>query len=502
MKRKIIFWTVAVLSMIACVAAAAVLHGRPARIAPGENRLWFYDMGGEAAFAADLIVVESDGRFGLIDTGNRRASEIEDADGTVYEIPEDLHLSNSQEGRNGADAMNYLAEALGITHLDFILGTHAHSDHLGGLPEIAELTVTGADGAQHALVDENTVYLYKAYHHIDAKSDDLPGPEDEQEPTVRWHSQAFAWQAVNAVESRGGLAVDLSAGKDPGQEASEEEYREILAALVEQGVFMYASYRAGDAADPEDNRLSLTFGSLTLDLYHLFGVAGALDENVNSVAAVITDGRSRFFTAGDLDTQFHTEQKVAAQVAADYGSVDGAKASHHGYAKGSNSKEWYDLLKPELIVTTSSAESAEAEASGGYANLLYHAKKTVRTAFYETAASERGLVVTFAPRGLTVRELRGEASKAGLGSAEKCRNRMTFREGWARWDTEYLTAEDSEEIDWYFFRKGRWVTGWLESGDAVYYLKDDGRMAAGETLEIDGETYTFGADGKLSGEGR
>ena len=46
------------------------------------------------------------------------------------------------------------------------------------------------------------------------------------------------------------------------------------------------------------------------------------------------------------------------------------------------------------------------------------------------------------------------------------------------------------------------MTGWLESGDAVYYLKDDGRMAAGETLEIDGETYTFGADGKLSGEGR
>ena len=39
------------------------------------------------------------------------------------------------------------------------------------------------------------------------------------------------------------------------------------------------------------------------------------------------------------------------------------------------------------------------------------------------------------------------------------------------------------------------MTGWLESGSTWYYLKDDGVMAASETLTIDGADYSFGPEG-------
>ena len=47
--------------------------------------------------------------------------------------------------------VNYLNH-LGITHLDFVLVTHAHIDHIGGIPQIA-----------YHFVDKNTKFLYKKY---------------------------------------------------------------------------------------------------------------------------------------------------------------------------------------------------------------------------------------------------------------------------------------------------------------------------------------------------
>ena len=38
-------------------------------------------------------------------------------------------------------------------------------------------------------------------------------------------------------------------------------------------------------------------------------------------------------------------------------------------------------------------------------------------------------------------------------------------------------------------------SGWLQSGSSWYYFKADGKMAAGETLSIDGKNYTFNSRG-------
>ncbi|MDO4267665.1 MAG: GH25 family lysozyme [Eubacteriales bacterium] len=48
---------------------------------------------------------------------------------------------------------------------------------------------------------------------------------------------------------------------------------------------------------------------------------------------------------------------------------------------------------------------------------------------------------------------------------------------------------------WYYYKDYQKQTGWLPQGGSWYYLKPDGRMAAGESCEIDGSVYSFGADG-------
>ncbi len=48
---------------------------------------------------------------------------------------------------------------------------------------------------------------------------------------------------------------------------------------------------------------------------------------------------------------------------------------------------------------------------------------------------------------------------------------------------------------YYYYKDYVKQTGWLPDGEVWYYLKPDGKMAAGETCQIDGVEYGFGADG-------
>ena len=50
---------------------------------------------------------------------------------------------------------------------------------------------------------------------------------------------------------------------------------------------------------------------------------------------------------------------------------------------------------------------------------------------------------------------------------------------------------------YYYYKDYVKQTGWLLDGEAWYYLKPDGKMAAEERCQIDGTEYGFGADGRL-----
>ena len=80
----------------------------------------------------DSILIEGKGHFGLIDSANPIINN---------------NLIDNEN--NVLIVLNYLKE-LKVKKLDFIIGTHSHPDHIGGIKEICE-----------KYVDNTTIYYYK-----------------------------------------------------------------------------------------------------------------------------------------------------------------------------------------------------------------------------------------------------------------------------------------------------------------------------------------------------
>ena len=200
------------------------------RLSDEQERIWFYNIGG-GTFGSDMILIESNGRFGLIDTGNRYQDTIEGEDGTAYDLPASEELSSQDAGRTGKDGMIYMIETLGVNHLDFIIATHAHSDHIGGIPEIADLLVLDQAGDTHPLIDAATLYLYKQYWHVNSKEDDLADRQADS-----WHNDAFFYQAQQAMMRSGAVMVDVSCGLTWKEgETVAADYTKALEAILTAG---------------------------------------------------------------------------------------------------------------------------------------------------------------------------------------------------------------------------------------------------------------------------
>lgn len=102
------------------IANRSVLDPAPSDIA-GSDRIYFLKTG-----SSDAIVLESDGRFAMVDAG-------EDTDNPRGF--EGLNLAG-YEKEVVAWLKAYAADENGKVHLDFVVGTHAHSDHIGGFDTV------------------------------------------------------------------------------------------------------------------------------------------------------------------------------------------------------------------------------------------------------------------------------------------------------------------------------------------------------------------------------
>ena len=87
--------------------------------------------------SSDATLIESNGKYGLIDASNPGSSS-------------SINPKWNDGTNNGTRVLNYLKK-IGVTRLDFVLASHDHSDHIGGIPELVY---------NSSLVDSNTVYIY------------------------------------------------------------------------------------------------------------------------------------------------------------------------------------------------------------------------------------------------------------------------------------------------------------------------------------------------------
>ena len=480
-----------VLSSIVLILAVLFAAGQlsfPA-FAAEDDRIYYFNMSGAAE--GNFILVQSEGHWGLIDAGHRYADTIMDSDGVWYSVSQADGLSSQISCRNGKDAAQFMVNKLGVTHLDFIIGTHAHSDHIGGIPEIATSTFTDISGNKVHLVDSNTTYYYKEYLHINDLEDDLVHAGDSS-----WHNQAFVYQATKAMQDLGANVVDVS----------------------KQSVIH------GDPGNSYGDYLSFRMGDMSFRLYNLYGQNSG-HENSNSIVTVLKNDKYEVVNLADIDINNAAIDETSMAIGKDFGNVDVVIAGHHGYS-GSNTKTMFDALKPEFVVVTAGS-NASVFSVFDFAAAQPYAADQYGTAFYSTALSQNAVVTDLSGNSVWVYDLQSDGS---LKDAFFSAVRSTGKTGWVSWanvgETLWSYLENGIPVrncwkwiddrcyyfydngimaanafvdDYYVDASGAWVpgytvpdqTGWIDYNGNRAFRFDDGNWASGWLL-MDGSWYYFG----------
>ncbi|MBQ8944942.1 MAG: MBL fold metallo-hydrolase [Clostridia bacterium] len=192
---------------------------------------------------SDAILLESDGHFAMVDSG-------EDTD-NPRNFPS-LNLPGYEQ-----EVLAYLkahaADENGKVHLDFVLGTHSHSDHIGGFDTILadpDITVDRA-------------YL-KPYDSSKIKENEI----------TEWDNQEVYDQMVQALQARGVPIISKPDSKP------------------------------------------FAFGNLTLTLINTVDPVTdkKVGENDQSLCLLIEKNGTRVFLAADLDNKSGDERRLAPQI--------------------------------------------------------------------------------------------------------------------------------------------------------------------------------------------
>lgn len=502
------------------------------------DRIHYLKLTGDTTQSSDCIIIESNGHYGMIDTSNR-FGEVQSGRSIV---------------RSASDmaVIDYLA-ALGITHLDFIMVTHDHSDHNGGVPRLAELNLktnsyfktditttvdefdangnkistktiqgdvedtsdTYYDLSKLNIIDNTTTYIYKTFVYNS-------GEEAEGWENKRYYD--MAWQAMSDAGAIF-LLVDNPSATGLGA--------------------IGASFNA-NGSEPYDDTITFRFQDFNIGLYNIYNNSPT-DENANSIVTYVEKSGVKTLLMADIDVKNGIEQTISKAVKAQHGNMDVIKVAHHGYNR-STAKETISTLSPKYAVI----QTADAELSSYcpfYGTMKQKGIKMFRTIDQPSAAvvedltnglqfksanfedlSNPVLIKTVTKKTVAKEDYVAEtdtsgnaangnnAANATTDSGEvltKTINTTTVSTvsrtknikvndtypsewkisnssvGWAKW---YKTWD---EYDWVYVKPdGSHQQGFVRTNGYVYYIEDDA-MVAGQEKTIDGKRYYFDKDGKM-----
>lgn len=437
----------------AVLLSATIIHAQTVNAdtisAGAGNRIHFINT--KAKSGSDAILLESNGHYALIDMGE----DYDFPDGTDPRYPNRWGIS-MRNYQVLEDRLVRHLDQLGIKKLDFILGTHVHSDHIGGADEIL-----------------NRYQVDKFY---------LKKYSDQR------------------ISSSWGLWDNLF------------NYDNALRAAQNKGVTVIQ--------DIKDQDSHFKFGDMDIQLYNYKNEYDAdgnlkkvLDDNSNSIVAVVTVAGKRIYLGGDLDNAEGAEDKLGPVI----GKVDMMKWNHHYDAKVSNTIGFIDHLSPSVVIQT----------TGGDINLAstrdYLQKKNIQV-IHASSQTKDATVFDISDKGFT-------------NVSADFPNIPTVDEKWYKEDDhwKYRLKDGQMAIGWqeidgsnYFFngkgqmQAGRWLhvnDGWNPYSDGNwYYLNSSGKMQTGgwfyhentwyyiqsngarrfnELAEIGGQKYLFDKDGKM-----
>ena len=412
--------------------------------------------------SSDSILVESNGHFGLIDSSKpyKYANEVEHVQ--INETIGEKDHTQTNPDKSVQAVINFLNYSK-VDKLDFIISTHSHYDHIGGIPAIA-----------YYYVNENTKYYYREYRKT-----------KEDTTKINLANYKYFLAALHSMQKKGVELIDVT-NKD-----IKFDFQELHFELLNTDV------------DPDE----LKYG-----------------ENQNSIVTLINFRNTKILLAADMISKDDKKLKdivgkidilKLAHHCKSESSYDFLKVTKPKYVVIFNSKipEYCnqlinyikDSLNSKIYLTeyiSKSSESVENSAiklnlnSEGVEYEFINTGKEV-----EPDSSVNGWFSwcdkkTYLESGITVKGFKNLEWSGG--------------KDWFYFDEDGIMLTGWQELEsgvgkkWFYFDKkdGIMLTGWqqLEWSGGVnwfYFYPVNGFMAQDCCIDIDGKNYCFDKNGCL-----
>ena len=390
--------------------------------------------------SSDSILLEACGHYGLIDSSN----PYKDIEKEVEHVQIDISKKEIDQSLDDPDksvkaVINYL-NYLKVDKLDFIIGTHAHSDHIGGIPAIA-----------YYFVDNNTKYYYKGYR-------------ETIEDTIRknWANYKYYLAAINSMKTKSAQMIDITNKRitfDLG-----EFHIELLNTDV----------------DPNEKKEKLT-------------------ENKNSIVTLIQFRNTKILLTADMTVEI--EQKIKdfiGKIDILKLSHHGYSESSYEFLKVVQPK--YVIILNDIIPHYS--YSIINYLKDNYNTKIYltgnisKSSQSIENSAIKLIFKKDGTEYEFINTGNEV-----ELDKSLSGWLRWCDKWTYIESGKTVKELKFLNWSKGQ--DWFYFNKdGIMLTGWQElertGGKKNFYFDPKyGYMIRSCSINIEGKNYTFDKDGCL-----